>query len=49
MDKDDLRLGLFALLLFFLFVGEPDIWDGIRHHVIGAMEEDCAKFLEVEE
>lgn len=34
MTKDDLRFVFVWLLLTFLFVGDPDIWDVLHNYVM---------------
>jgi hypothetical protein len=40
MSNYDLKFWIFVFVLFFLFQGEPDVWDCLRHHA-GLTVEGC--------
>jgi hypothetical protein len=35
MSRGDTTLIIMVLALFFLFLGEPDVWDVLHRHVMG--------------
>lgn len=34
MSKTELRLFSFILFLFFIFSGDPDIWDAVKNKIL---------------
>lgn len=39
MSASDVRFIVVTLVLTFLFVGDPDVWDGLRHLAMQSLQE----------